>query len=50
MKYVLLTLLCALLCGCSTPPARPTPEAFFQDHLFAAPAQRADAEQVFALS
>ena len=50
MRYVLLTLLYVLLCGCSTPPARPAPEAFFHDHLFAAPAQRADAEQVFALS
>lgn len=50
MKFVLLTLLSALLCGCSTPPARQSPEPFFRDHLFAAPAQHADGEQVFALS
>ena len=50
MRYVLLTLLCALLCGCSTPPVQPSPEPFFRDHLFVASAQRADAEQVFALS
>ncbi len=50
MKYMLLVLLSALLCGCSTPPVQPSPEPFFHDHLFAPPAQRADADQVFALS
>ncbi len=50
MKYMLLALLSALLCGCSTPPVQPSPEPFFHDHLFAAATQRADADQVFALS
>lgn len=50
MKFMLMTLLSALLCGCSTPPLQLSPEPLFRDHLFAAAAQRADAEQVFALS
>ena len=50
MKHLVFVLLCAMLGGCATPPAQPSPEALFHDDLFAAPAQRADADQVFALS
>lgn len=50
MKYMLLTLLSMLLCGCSTPPVQPSPEAYFHDHLFVPSTERADAAQVFALS
>src|SRR6266581_3084817 len=46
-----LLLLGLLLCGCaSAPPAGPPPAALFHDERFAAPTQRIDAAEVFALS
>jgi tetratricopeptide (TPR) repeat protein len=46
-----LLLLGLLLCGCaSAPPPGPPPAALFHDERFAAPTQRIDAGEVFALS
>jgi len=52
LKRLFLVLLCAILGACAaTPSPSPVPsQEFFHDELFAAPAQRVDAEDVFARS
>jgi Flp pilus assembly protein TadD len=52
VKHRFLVLLCAALGACATVPAPvpAPPYALFHDELFAAPAQRIDADDVFALS
>ena len=49
MKRLRILLLCAALGACASPPA-PPPEPFFHDAWFTAPAERIDADAVFALS
>ena len=51
MQRLVLLWMCAVLGACATPRAPPTaPEPFFQDELFAAPAERIGPGDVFALS
>ena len=51
MRTWLLLLLCAVLAACAGPHGlAQRPDAFFDDSLFAAPAERVSADDVFALS
>jgi tetratricopeptide (TPR) repeat protein len=50
LNRLVLLLLCAGLGACATPPPLLPPAVFFHDGLFAAPAERIDASDVFALS
>lgn len=52
MKTWAILLLCGVLAACTSAPVAPPqrPEALFHDDLFAAPSQRINADDVFALS
>jgi tetratricopeptide (TPR) repeat protein len=50
MKNLAVCLFAALLAGCASAPAPQRPERLFNDHLFAAPSQRIDAADIFAVS
>ena len=50
MKTRVALLLCLLLSGCASAPVAQPPAHLFEDHLFAAPSERARADDVFALS
>ncbi|MDB5907432.1 MAG: hypothetical protein JWP34_1546 [Massilia sp.] len=51
MKFLATLLLSLLLTGCaSAPPAPPAPSQLFSDTTFAAPTERIDADELFAMS
>ena len=50
MKHLMSLGLCIVLAACASVSPPPRPDHLFADELFAPPAQRIDANQVFALS
>ena len=50
MKTFAILLLVVMLTSCATAPVEPRPEYLFSDHLFTAPSDRVNADDVFSLS